>query len=137
MPSMQIVVRGGGYSHWHAAALLASGAVAADFEVTIFALDEGVWALRKDVVGKDLALDSHFQDFETKMTEAVETGQVEPWWKLFQTLKDMGKLHVLVCSQVVDVLELTREDLSELVDDIVGMATFAAMAATADVTLSP
>ncbi len=136
MPSMQIVVRGGSYSHWHAAALLASGAIAADFEVTVFALDEAVWALRKEAVGRDLALESHFKDFETKMGEAIGLGQVEPWWKLLRALKEMGHLRIEVCAQVVNVLELTREDLCDLVDDIVGVATFAANAARANVTVS-
>jgi peroxiredoxin family protein len=95
MPSMQIVVRSGSFSDWQAAALLACGAIASDFEVTVFALDEAVWSLRKEVVGKDTALRSHFQDFQTKMAEAIDVGHVEPWWALFRALKELGKLQVL------------------------------------------
>jgi peroxiredoxin family protein len=136
MPTMQIIVKTGKYSDWQTAALLASGAIASDFAVTIFAMNEAVWALKKDLLGTDVALESHFKDFETKMVEAISVGKTEPWWKLLATLKDMGELRVVACALVIEVLELTIEDLSDLVDEISGVAAFAALAREADVTIT-
>lgn len=136
MPLMQIVATKGRFSDWEAVALLASGAIAADYAVSIFAMNEAVWGLRKDLVGKDSSVRSSFQDYETKMNEAVMMGQVEPWWELLATLKHMGDLRLVVCALTTDVLELTQEDLMPLVDEISGVTAFAVTAGEADVTIT-
>jgi peroxiredoxin family protein len=133
---MQIVVTKGAYSDWQAAGLLASGAIAADYRVIVFAMNEAVWALRRDVIGTDTVLHSHFPEFQTKMAEGIALGKSEPWWKLLAELKHIGDLRIVACALVVEVLELTLDDLSDLVDEISGVAACAVTAQEADVTIT-
>jgi peroxiredoxin family protein len=136
MPLMQIVVTKGAYSDWQTAGLLASGAIAADYRVIIVAMNEAVWALKRDLIGTDTALQSHFPEFQTKMAEGIALGKLEPWWKLLRELKHIGDLSVVACALVMEVLELTLDDLSDLVDEISGVAAFAVTAHEADVTIT-
>jgi len=51
-------------------------------------------------------------------------------------LKKMGKVRIVACSLVADMLGLKKDDFDPtLVDDVAGVATFLAEAATSDVVL--
>ena len=123
---LSILIKSGTYNDMMTLALLASGAVASDFEVRIFAMDDAVWALRKEVIGSDNVLHSHFPEYSEKLAESLNSGKVMPWWRLLADLKEMGELTITACALVADVVGLDKEDFSDLVDDIAGVATFAA-----------
>ena len=66
---MQILIKNGTYNDMMTAALIASGAVAVDIDVQIFAMNDAVWAFKKDVVGTDRVVSSQFPAFIEKMAE--------------------------------------------------------------------
>jgi peroxiredoxin family protein len=124
-PLMTILIKNGTYNDFMTLALIASGAVAIDMPVRIFAMNDAVWGLKKENVGHDTIVVSHNNDYAHKLSDALNGGKVIPWWDLLSDLKDFGELKITVCALVADILELKKEDFHELVDDIAGVANFA------------
>ena len=105
--------------------LIASGAIASDMEVKIFAMNDAVWALQRDRVGKDLQVKSNFPEFTDVLTQSMSEGKVTPWWDLLADLKELGDLTITVCALIADVAKLEENNFHDLVDDIAGVANFA------------
>lgn len=125
-PLLSILIRGGTYNDFMTLALIASGAIASDFEVRIFAMNDAVWGLRKDIVGTDTEVHSHFPKYTGQLADAVKDGKIVPWWDLLADLKELGELTITACALVADVVELSEDDFHELVDEVAGVANFAA-----------
>lgn len=126
IPVLSILIKSGTYNDFMTMALIASGAVASDFEVRIFAMNDAVWALRKDMVGFDTVVHSNFPPYIDALADSIEDGKVAPWWELLNDLKEMGDLTITVCALVADVVGLEKDHFHELVDEIAGVANFAA-----------
>lgn len=135
-PKISILLKSGSLTDFQTLALLTSGFVAADFSVSIFAMNDAVTALKKDNVGTDLAINSSFPEFSEKMADALNSGKAIPWWKLLADLKEFGDVTITVCALVADVLDLEKEHFHELVDEVAGVANFAAEVDDSDFTLS-
>jgi len=58
------------------------------------------------------------------------------WYSMLREAKKMGKVRIVACSLVADMVGLKKDDFDPtLVDDVAGVATFLAEAATSDVVL--
>jgi peroxiredoxin family protein len=136
LPTLTILVKGGTYNELMTLALIASGAIASDFEVRIFAMNDAVWALRKDVIGTDTIVQSHFPAYSEALSDALNEGKVQPWWELLADLKEFGELTITVCALVADVVGLSEDDFHEIVDEVAGVANFAADIDESDFVLS-
>ena len=131
-----VLIKSGTFNDFQTLALLTSGFVAADFEVRIFAMNDAVYALRKDQVGTDTIVRSHFPEFSDKFSDSLNDGKAIPWWKLLADLKEFGEVTINVCALVADVVGLEEDDFHELVDGIAGVANFAADVDDSDFTIS-
>ncbi|MFV2015095.1 MAG: DsrE family protein [Candidatus Heimdallarchaeota archaeon] len=136
MTVLSILIKNGKYNDFMTMSLIASGAIASDMEVRIFAMNDAVWALRKDIVGIDTTVHSHFPSFASEITKSVSDGKIIPWWELLADLKEMGDLKITVCALIADVALIKKEDFHELVDEIAGVANFAADINDSDFVLS-
>ena len=125
-PILSILIKRGTYNDFMTLALIASGAVANDMEVRIFAMNDAVWALKKENVGKDTIVVSHDSDYANQLSDALNEGKIIPWWELLNDLKDFGDITITVCALVADVLGLEQGDFHPLVDEVAGVASFAA-----------
>ncbi|MHA2101035.1 MAG: hypothetical protein ACW99A_20360 [Candidatus Kariarchaeaceae archaeon] len=136
MTVLTILIKNGKYNDFMTLSLIASGAVAADMEVKIFAMNDAVWALRKDMVGTDTTVHSHYPSFASEITKSMSEGKIIPWWELMADLKEMGEITITACALVADVAMIEQDDFHELVDDIAGVANFAADIDDSDFVLS-
>jgi len=125
-PLLTMLIKNGTYNDFMTLALIASGAIASDMEVRIFAMNDAVWALRKDMVGQDTIVSSHIPEYADKLSSALNEGKVIPWWELLTDLKEFGDLTITACALVADVVDLEKDDFHDLVDEIAGVANFAA-----------
>ncbi|MBN1583159.1 MAG: DsrE/DsrF/DrsH-like family protein [Anaerolineae bacterium] len=137
-----IVVFSGDMDKIFAAFSIATGAAAAGMDTTLFFTFWGIKAIQKGnltgkgLMGKMLGLmnrgglgrlgPSRFNFgglgrwmFKKMMTEKGVT----PLEELRQTLIDLD-VHFLACKMSMDVMEITREDLIDEVEDVVGVAKF-------------
>lgn len=134
--NVNILIKNGTFNDFQTLGLLVSGFVASDFDVKIFAMSDAVYALKKDVVGTDTEIRSHFSEFASKMGHELTEGKAIPWWKLLADMKEFGEIEINVCALVADILDLEKEDFHELVDGIQGVAAFAADTDDSDFTIT-
>ncbi len=132
MTKLAILIKSADFLDLTTMAMVASGCVAADIEVVIFAMGDAVGAFRKDTLGKDMKMDTHFTEVADKVMAGIDSGKVNPWWELLADLKEFGEISVHVCSMIVDALELQKEDFADIVDGIAGVAYFAGAIEDAD-----
>ena len=132
MTKLAILIKSGDFLDLTTMAMVASGCVAADIEVVIFAMGDAVAAFRKDTLGKDMKMETHFSEVSEKVMAGIESGKVNTWWALLSDLKEFGDISVHVCSMIVDAMELKKEDFAEIVDGIAGVAFFAGAIEDAD-----
>lgn len=137
MTVLTILIRKGTYIDFMTLSLITSGAVATDMEVRIFAMNDAVWALKKENVGKDTVIPSLFPNYSDKVSSALNEGKLTPWWELLADLKELGDVTITVCALIADIVGLKREEeFHELVDEIAGVANFAADIEDSDFVLS-
>ncbi|MCY3411873.1 MAG: DsrE family protein [Candidatus Heimdallarchaeota archaeon] len=136
MTVISILIKSGKFQDFNTLALLTSGFVAADFEVRIFAMDDAVYALKKDQVGKTIKVESDYPEYNEKLETSVKEGKAMSWWDLLADLKEFGDITINVCALVAEVVHLEENDFHELVDNIAGVATFAADVDDSDFVLS-
>jgi peroxiredoxin family protein len=137
-----ILVFSGDMDKVFAAFTIATGAAAAGMETTMFFTFWGLKAIQKGnptgkgLMGKMLSVMNRGgmkrlgpsrlnmgglgRWMFKKMTAAK---RVAPLEELRQTAIDLG-VHLLACKMSMDVMEITRGDLIDEVEDLVGVATF-------------
>jgi len=129
-------------------AVITQGAVAQGMEVFIFASFAQV-AFRKGEVEKFSKLGKDYEEYKDVAMKYLASKNVTlsqsprplgrgavSWYSMLREAKKMGKVRIVACSLVADMLGLKKDDFDPtLVDDVAGVATFLAEAATSDVVL--
>lgn len=120
-PKLSIVLMSPDIEKIHAGALMGSVGAVSGMEVNIFITMEALKAFHKETVEK--------QDFKMgEIAMKLMEKNVDPYFKLIADGKEMGELKVYGCSLVMDVMGWEKEDLLDIVDDIMGVAAFFGMA---------
>lgn len=105
--------------------VVAQAAAALGMEVNIFVTGFALNGFTK--AHHDLPFASEFAAMAPALAQGMEASHVAPWDKMLRQAKEMGaKVHA--CSMMCEVMGLKQEDFSDLVDDIVGAASFVQMA---------
>jgi len=115
--------------------ILASGAVAMDMEVDIFATFWGLAALRKDMLTSNMRISKDFEDMAGPMMQMMQKKNVQPWFETLKKAKELGNVRVHACAMTYDLMGLKKEDLADFVDDVVAVGEFIEMAREAKITL--
>jgi peroxiredoxin family protein len=112
-----------------AAAVLAVGAAAMDRKVNVLLQYWALDAFRADRIRKDHgAAPEAGPEGQALIARAAERGRVTHWADLFEQAKAVGEVGIHACSLSMDLFDITRDDLDELVDDVEGVAAFMAEA---------
>lgn len=133
---MIILIKHGNYANFMAASILAGGAAASDMELTVFVMEDAVYYLKNDMYMAPPKFESKFPEFVEKMEAAANSPMVTPWYDLIRELKEFSEIKFIVCSMISDALGLTKADFPDFVDEIAGVASFAAVAAGAEIILT-
>ena len=59
-----------------------------------------------------------------KLYEQIKEKKASMFYELFDQAKMLGGLKIYVCSMVMDILKIEKEDLIDIVDDHLGLAAF-------------
>ncbi|MGC8675446.1 DsrE/DsrF/DrsH-like family protein [Fervidicoccus sp.] len=130
---MAVVVFSGSIDRLTGLAMLVSGAVAMGYEVELFLQLWGVYAFKKDVVKKNMNF-SEFQDKAPEVAKRLQELNVPSWFDIIKEAKENGSVKIYACSAAASIWNVKKEDL-ELVDDIIGAATWIEKMSKADITL--
>jgi peroxiredoxin family protein len=112
-----------------AAAVLAVGAAAMERKVNVLLQYWALDSFRADRIRKDHgAAPEAGPEGQALIARAAERGAVTHWADLFEQAKAIGEVGIHACSLSMDLFEITKDDLDELVDDVEGVAAFTAEA---------
>lgn len=133
MPKLSLIISSDKLDKLYPAAILASTAAAMDWQAELFFTFWGLFALKKGYEPKSVSVD--YSQYEKVILESAESGNLPGWKELLKNAKEGGNVKVYACSTTLNTFGIKKEDLDDLVDDIVGAATFLPKAKDADITL--
>ncbi|HLJ58357.1 MAG TPA: DsrE/DsrF/DrsH-like family protein [bacterium] len=105
--------------------VIAQAAAAMEMQVNIFVTGFGLLGFTK--TPHDLPFPAEFASMAPALAQGMKAARVEPWDAMLRQAKELGA-EVYVCSMMAGVMGLDKADFNDLVDDVVGAATFLEMA---------
>ncbi|MFP3241947.1 DsrE/DsrF/DrsH-like family protein [Caldisphaera sp.] len=101
--------------------VIAQGAAALGMDVQIFVTG---WALTKFTKKQSNPVwPKEFENMVPMLMEGMKKNNAPSWVEMVKEAKSMGA-KVYACSLMASVMGLKKEDFNELIDDVVGVATF-------------
>ena len=105
------------YEKSHVASMIASVAAVSGIDVSIFVTGNAVYNFLKKIVEK--------KNFTGgKLYDLIKEKKAILFYELFDQAKMLGGLKIYVCSMVMDICGLEKDDLIDIVDDHLGLAAF-------------
>ena len=105
------------YEKSHVASMIASVAAVSGIDVSIFVTGNAVFNfLKKNVEKKNFT--------GGKLYNLIKEKKATLFYELFDQAKMLGGLKIYVCSMVMDICGLEKDDLIDIVDDHLGLAAF-------------
>jgi len=101
--------------------VLAQAAAAMGTEVNVFVTGFALLAFTKQ--HHDLPFPAEFSELAPVLSQGMEQMHVAPWHAMLADAHALGA-RVYACSMMSSVMGLKKGDFSDLVDDVVGAATF-------------
>jgi peroxiredoxin family protein len=101
--------------------VLTQAAAAIGMEVNVFVTGFALLGFTKEQ--HDLPFPAEFAAMAPALVQGMQANHVASWDAMLRQAKELGaKVHV--CSMMSQVMGLKQEDFNDLVDDVVGAATF-------------
>ena len=132
---MAIVLFSGTIDKLMAVGVLSSAAAALDMEVQIFATFWGLQSLRKDVAASNTRISKEWEEMKQPMLNIMKEKRVPSWLDLIKQAKSVGNVKIHACAMTFDLFGYKKEDLLDIVDDVVGAGEFLEYAKGADIVL--
>ncbi len=132
---LAIVVFSGTVDRLLPAAIIASGGVAMGMDVELFLTFWGLNAFRKDSINSNTRFSKDFEDMAPMMVQLMKDKNVPSWFDMLKRAKEIGNVKVHACAMTYDLLGMKKEDLADIVDDVIGVGEFIGMAKDAKITL--
>lgn len=105
--------------------VLTQAAAAMGMQVEVFVTGFALHAFTKE--HHDLPFPAEFASMAPALEKGMEAAHVAPWDGMLRQAKELGaKVHA--CTMMSEVMGLRQEDFGDLVDDMVGAATFVEVA---------
>lgn len=101
--------------------VLAQAAAAMEMEVNIFVTGFALLGFTKQP--HDLPFPAEFASMAPALAQGMQAARVGPWDAMLRQAKQLGA-KVYACSMMADVMGLKKADFNDLIDDVVGAATF-------------
>ncbi|HET6876180.1 MAG TPA: DsrE/DsrF/DrsH-like family protein [Jatrophihabitans sp.] len=105
--------------------VLAQAAAAMGMEVNVFVTGFALPAFTKQP--PEMPFPAEFAAMAPALAEGMHQNNVASWDEMLRQAKELGA-KVYACSMMSGVMGLHREDFGDLVDDVVGAATFVQLA---------
>ncbi len=114
---LAIIIASEEYEKSHVASMIASVAAVSGVEVSMFITMNAVFNyLRKNVEKKNFT--------GGKLYDKIKEKKAAMFYEMLEQAKMLGGIKVYVCSMVMDILEIGKDDLIDIVDDNLGLAAF-------------
>jgi peroxiredoxin family protein len=131
---LALVVQSGTIDKLYCAFILASTAVAMDWEAHLYFTFWGLQSLMKGAMEK-ATLPGDYKQLEPMMKKNLERMKYPTPYEMLKRLKQSGLFKIYACTPTMEMFGTKKEDLIPEVDSMVGAATFLNIASDADVNL--
>jgi peroxiredoxin family protein len=101
--------------------VIAQAAAAMGMEVNIFVTGFALMGFTK--IHQELPFPAEFAAMAPALQKGMQASRVAPWDAMLRQAKELGA-KIYACSMMAGVMGLKREDFNDLVEDVVGAATF-------------
>jgi peroxiredoxin family protein len=135
MPKISIILFSGTVDKLMPVGVLASSAAATGMDVEIFATFWGLMSLRRDMAMKNVKVSKEYEDVADEMFKIMRERNVPSWLDMIREAKKLGNVKVYACAMTFDMFGMKREDLVDIVDEVVGAGEYLDKAKDADITL--
>ena len=135
MPKISLILFSGTVDKLMPVGVLASAAAAIGMEVEIFATFWGLLAMKKDVAEKNMKISKEYEEMAEMMFKIMKGKNVPSWIEMVRTAKELGNVKVYACAMTFDMFGMKKEDLVDIVDEIVGAGEYLDKAKESDITL--
>ena len=132
---LSLVVFSGTVDKLYPVAIMASGAIALGQDVEIFLTFYGLEAFRKGEPQKNQKMDVNYGEIGPMMMKVMMAKKMPSWYDMLVKVKEMGNVKVHACATTYDLMDMKREDLDPIVDDVVGVTEFLSRANEGGITL--
>ena len=132
---LSLILFSGTVDKMMAASVIASGAVAMNMDVDIYATFYGLNSLRKHVDGTNMKFSKDFEEMSGMMIQLMQQKHMPTWYETLMKAKQSGNVKVHGCTMTADLMGLKKENFDPIVDDMCGVGTYIENAQKADVTL--
>ena len=133
MPKLSIILFSGTVDKLMPVGVLASAAAGLGYDVEIFATFWGLLALKKDAPEPDVSED--YGPMGEMFKKVMKEKNMPSWLDLLRQAKEMGNVKIYACAQTFDMLDLKKEDLVDIVDDVIGAMEYLEKSKDADINL--
>ncbi len=134
---LSLVVFSGTVDKLYPVAIMASGGVALGKQVEIFVTFYGLEAFRKGNPQKNTKMDVNYPEIGPMMMKVMMAKKMPSWYDMLVQAKQMGdgnfKIHA--CATTYDLMDMKKEDLDPIVDDVIGVTEFLSKASEGGITL--
>jgi peroxiredoxin family protein len=117
------------------AAILASGAAMMGMDVEIFLTFYGLMAFTKGANLTNQNFDSSYPELGKRAVERMAETHVPNWLDTIRDAREIGNITINACAMSVELFELQKEDLEDVVDDIIGIGGFVNRASEGKITV--
>lgn len=122
---VSIVLFSGSFDKLIGTSILVGGAVGMDFDVDIFLQMWGVHAFTKEQANNGgLPLSKEFEQYGPTISKNMSDLKMPSWLDMLRQSKQNGNVKIHACSAAMQVWGLKKEDLIDIVDDIMGAGEF-------------
>ncbi len=132
---MSIILFSGTVDKLLAASIMATGASAMGLEVDIFLTMWGMMAFRKGAHKELNKVSADFAEYAPMLQQKLSGPGAPNWMENLEQAKEIGDVHVYACGMTLEMFGMSKTDLEDIVDDVVGVAGFVERAKEGKVTL--
>lgn len=101
--------------------VISQAAAAMGMEVNVFVTGFALRGFTKQ--RQELPFPTEFAAMAPALAQGLQGSRVQPWDAMLREAKELGA-KVYACSMMAGVMGLAKEDFNDLIDDVVGAATF-------------
>ena len=131
---LTLAIQSGSIDKLYSAFILASTAVAMNWEAHLYFTFWGLQSLVKGTMDK-ATLPGDYKHLEETMKKNLEKMKYPTLYQMLKRLKQSKLFKIYACTPTMQMFGTKKEDLIPEVDSMVGAATFLSIAAESDVTL--
>lgn len=117
-----------------AGAIIASGAIANDMDVDIFVSFWGLMEFKKGATSK-VKLSYDGKDIEKEVMQKMAQKKIPSWIEMIKQAKEVGNVKIYACAMFADLMDIKKDDLDPVVDEIMGVSQFVSLAKESKMTL--